>query len=583
MKEPLQIVELDVPYCTRTFGVAPCTAAISATTPRKCYNTYATCADVPNFDKGALTLRFAKNQAGLPAGMTTFPALQSVSASPAEINLSGIDPATSPLGKRARVTTTFLDFKYHDTLTDKYRAERVSGAAQFSGIGYDPAQGSFFAKLLARQPYYLGTNLRVRNGYVGDVVSTMPTAHYVVSEWSGPDADGRVTITAKDILDLAENTKAVAPAISNGTLSAAISDTDTTATLVPAGIGNLEYAASGRVCIGREVITFTRVNDVLTLTGRGVDGTAASSHAINDTVQECLYVSAQRLSDTISDLLTTYAGIDAGFVTIADWQDEEDSWLSGLTVTATITKPTGVKSLIGEICQLGVFVWWDNEAQQIRFRCNRPLNPGETVLTVTDERNIIIGSASVDQSEDQRLSAMFVWHGMIDPTGSATDGSNFAKTAIASVDENLYGQDAIREIYTRWFGMTGDDGAAAIIASRLVGRYKDVPKKLSIMLDAKDRASVSMGSIISAQTFQIQDVTGANNPTQMQVNSVDFKNERVMLTAETYNIQGRFAFWMQNPQANYSTATDNEKDTGAFWMDDTINVFPDATGPYVYY
>lgn len=79
-----------------------------------------------------------------------------------------------------------------------------------------------------------------------------------------------VQITAKDILDLADNDKAVIPSPSTGKL-AAMTAVDMTATLTPAGIGS-EYPASGMVRIGRELMTLTRSGDVLTLT-RAQDGT----------------------------------------------------------------------------------------------------------------------------------------------------------------------------------------------------------------------------------------------------------------------------------------------------------------------
>lgn len=581
-RKPITIVEIDMPYCVNVFGTAPCTAALSAAVPHKCFNTRKSCQSVPNFNAGVLTLRFAQNLTGIPKGQTIFPALQSVSDRPAELNLSGIDPATTALGKRARVTVTLQDFTYQDTLTDKYQAQRVSGAAQFSGVGYNPIRGGFFAKLIARQPYYVGRALRVKRGYVGDALGAMETAAYVISEWAGPDANGKVTIVAKDILDLAENTKAVAPAVSLGKLVAAISDVDTSLTLTPAGAG-AAYAAAGRVCVGREVMTYTLSGDVLTLTARGVDGTKAASHSINDLAQQCLRYTASRLSDAISDLLLTYAGIPAGYVTTADWHLEEDSWLSGMTVTTTITKPTGVSKLVGEICQLGVMVWWDEIAQQIRFRCNRPMSGGETVYQITDNKNIIVGTPDISRGDDERISAIYLWHGMLDPTDTATDGKNFAKVAIAAVDENLYEQDAFKEIFTRWFGQFGDDGAAGVITERLLGRYRDTPKLITATLDMKDRPGISLGALISVTSYLIQDETGLVAPETMQVNKVLVSGDRITIGAETYSISGRFCFWMQNPLPDYSTATATQKQFGAFWMDDAIGTFPDGTGPYVYF
>ena len=46
-REPIQIVQIDQPLCSREFGVSPCTATGAADT--KCFNTRATCQDLTNY------------------------------------------------------------------------------------------------------------------------------------------------------------------------------------------------------------------------------------------------------------------------------------------------------------------------------------------------------------------------------------------------------------------------------------------------------------------------------------------------------------------------------------------------------
>ena len=43
--------ELDLPRCANTYGVSPCTAALSG--DNKCFNSRVTCQDVPNFRLGS--------------------------------------------------------------------------------------------------------------------------------------------------------------------------------------------------------------------------------------------------------------------------------------------------------------------------------------------------------------------------------------------------------------------------------------------------------------------------------------------------------------------------------------------------
>lgn len=580
-RQPVTIVEIDLPICTRVFGTAPCTAALSALVPRKCFNTRATCAAPAAYAETMQTLRFAKNTSGLPKSGTIFPALASVSSRSTEINLSGIDPKSTALGTRARVTVTLQDFSYHDRLTDPYAAQRKSGAAQYSGVGYDPeANGTFFGRMLARHPYYIGKPLRVRRGYVGDDLSAYETAHYVITEISGPDPGGAVQIIAKDVLDLADNTKAVAPAASRGKLAAAIAATATTATLTPDGIGD-EYPVSGRVAVGNEVMIFTRSGDVLTLTARGVDGSTAAAHSAGDVVQVCLRYEGQKISDTIYDLLVTHAGVDPAFLPIDDWHAEDDDWLAGIVATATIAKPTGVATLIGELCQFGVVVWWDETAQQIPFGVNRPLAPGETFVPLTDGANLISGSADPSRGDDMRISELHFWHGIINPTASADSDDNYAKLVVATPLVNPYGQDAIKTIYSRWFGHAGDDVAASVIAERLALRYERSPVVLSGAVDPKDRETVRLGALCRVTSRAIQGPSGVPEPVIMQVSKIEPGDGAIAFVAEEYRIDGRFGFLLTDPQADYDTASETDKSEGCFIWDEAATEFPDGTGPYL--
>lgn len=583
-REPLTIVEIDLPLCARVYGTAPCTAALSATTPRKCFNTRATCQDPTNYlGTSTQTLRFAPNQSGLPKGQTIFPALKSVSTRPSEINLSGIDPRTSALGKRARVTVALEDFAYHDTLTDPYQAQRVSGAAQFSGVGYQPVDsGTFFGRLAARQPYYIGKALRVKRGYVGDSLAAMATENYVITAMSGPDASGNVQISAADILDLADNKKAVAPAASRGKLLNDETSSSTSWTLTPSGVG-AEYPASGLVCVGREIAQFARSGDVLTITARGYSSTVAASHKANDVVQVCLEFSNNRPSTVIRMLLEDYAGVDPAFIDETAWTAENDRWLASVKFNTIITKPTGVASLVGEICQHGILVWWDGVAQEIRFRANRPLDLGETAYSITDAANLITGSAEVSRGDDLRASAVYFWHGMIDPTDDAGSDRNYKKLVVATVGENLYGQESIKTIYSRWFGVDGDDAVALSIASRLKNRYTATPIMLAGALDVKDKAGLSLGSLINVTTRFIQDDAGAGSATQMQVSALEEKDDRLHFKAESSYFTGRYGLVTETGRGNYSAATATQKQYGTYIVSAASMKFGDGSGPYIAY
>lgn len=585
-RKPVQIVEIDFPQCTRTYASAPCAAVLGTTGDHKCYNSIATCQDTANFASTDLTLRFGKNQGGLPKGQNIYPALRNVTTRAGRVNLSGIDPKRSPLGQRARITVTLQDFTDGESYIDPYRAQRISGAAQSSAVGYDPrSRGTFFAKIKKRWPYYLGKSLRVLEGYEGDALAAMRTRNYVITEWSGPNAAGVVTITAKDVLDLADNDKAQAPLASRGKLDTAISAAATTITLTPSGIGS-EYSASGYVAIGREVMAFARSSDTLTVTRAQFDTTAAN-HSASDVVQECLVYTNQTADVIIAELLTTYAGIDAAFIDASAWAAESERWLGGTKFSAIITKPEGVAGLIGELCQHGIMVWWDEVAQEIRLKLNRPLDLDETFYALSDDRHIIEGTADIKDATDERASQVHFWHGLIDPTGSVTDGANFKKLVIGSdltlEGDDYYGESRIKEIFSRWFGTSGDDANASVVVDRLIARYKIIPENFSCELDAKDLASIDLTTLVEVSTRLLTDDTGATKARQMQVlyREETQPGARFRVEAQTFPQSARFGFIMADTANDYASATASEIGRGCYIADESTLVFSDGTGPYV--
>ena len=269
-REPLQIVEYDIDYCSLVYGVAPCTAALGVTGDRKCFNTFATCQDRPNIDLGPFTLSFAKNQSGLPQDRIVYPCLESVRTSPQRITIGGNpNRRTSPLGTRSRVTITLKDFADSDNQVDRYADERRSGVADTTGA-YEPLERStFFAKLIARFPYFTNRPIRVRNGYVGDNPEDMPTRNYICTEWRGPDSDGTVVIVAQDEFVNANLEQMTCPRTSQGALSSAISSGFTgNVSLEPAGIQSTYPPGEFKASIGSEIVQFDQQSTAQAEIGR---------------------------------------------------------------------------------------------------------------------------------------------------------------------------------------------------------------------------------------------------------------------------------------------------------------------------
>lgn len=586
-RELIQIVEWDIERCSLTYGSSPCTAVLGTDGVRKCYNTFKTCQDTANFATSTETLRFAMNVDGLPRDERIYPCMSApVSTNPAKINLGGVSDRSGPLGKRARVTISLQDFTDSDIWFDRYQSERVDGTAQTDEGGYNPKdRGTFFGKLRRRFPYYAGRKIRVLEGEVGQALSAMRTREYVVSEWRGPDASGKVEIIAKDILELADNKKALCPAPSKGKIPEDIAETGNVSfTLTPSGVGS-EYDSSGRASIGSEVVSFTRSGDVITLTGRALDGTDAASHSSGDLFQQAYRTENTALADVANDILTNFANVDASFIPLSDWQSEGTQWLAGFNLTTTITKPTGVAQLFGEIAQLGAFWWWDDVDQEIKMRANRPLSYGETVPKATDDKHIIEKTASAKDLDDERISRVLLWHGQLDVSKSSTDGNNFRRVSV-SIDagaesSDQYNQIQVVEIYSRWLG-DGQDSIANAVSARLLGRYNETPQEITFSFDVKDAANILPASPIEVTSRLIQDDTGNSLPFEMQVTSVEevVPGQRLKATAQTYQYSGNYGFITENSRPDYGSSTDEQKQLGTYIVDAT-EVFADGRTAYI--
>jgi hypothetical protein len=582
-RQSLTIVEIDVPVCSLTYGSGACTASLSSENPRKCFNMFKGCQDRNNFAETTLTLRFAKPQKGLPKGQTIFPLLDSVDTVPAEINLSGVDPQSYALGRRERIQIRLNDTAYNDTLLDPYHSERISGAAQFSGQGYDPLDyGTLLTRLPVRWPTFEGAAVRIREGVVGQDFADMPTRHCFISEWEGPGNGNQVTLVCEDIFQRVSKNSQQVPAQSVGQLVDDLDEEGTTFTLEPAGVGD-DYDAAGRIRISQEILRYTRVDDEFTIVERAVDGTEIGSHSTGDTAQLCIRYDNAPIDEVLIDL-TDRADIPATYYDTADWTLEAGRWMGGILLTRTLSKPTDVDEYYGELCQLGCFLWWDSYEAKIKFRANRPLDLGESATAITERNNLIVSSVDVAIGAAKRISQLFFVHGEIDPTDTTRGGENYRKvnTALPEDGDN-HDKVASHTIYCPWFGQFGDDAAARIISQRLLNRYNAAPRIITGAVGIKDVDTVVPAALVTVESQRLLRDDGFPAVEPMQITSVERMETRIEFTAETYEFDGRFAFITDNARGDYSSSSTAEQEKGTYFSDGAEGLFPDGTPPYVFF
>ena len=554
-RSPVVLVEIDQPICVNRFGVVPCTAALSSAVPNKCFNTRKTCKDTANYDAAVIpnTIRFCKNQEEVPREWNAIPCLISSTTNPTKLNPGGASRNSSPLGARATCTIKMRDFPSSDFKVDPYYDERRSGAAQFSGVGYDPMdQGTFWTKWLRRNPYYVNWPIRIREGYVGQDPSEMMTRNYIIEDISGPDSSGNVSIKAQDIFALADDDKAQCPVQSQGVLNMAMS---AGATAIPIkGYVSGEYPTSGTVRIDDEIITYNGSSEalgVLTLTivARGTDGTAAEAHDEDSRVQLCYRVADADdvyVWEVLQELLEDYAGVPTEYIPFADWQAQGLAWLPTMTVTTLITEPTGVKSLIEELSEQCLFdLWWDERAQELKFR---PVHaPSDDPVEFNDRQHIIEKSWSQSSDMKTRITQVWIFYNPRNRILGVEESDNYQEVRIridpSLESTDLYGEARVKTIYSRWIENANQ---AIQLSARYLSRFQDGAKYLKIRCDAKDRDTWT-GDVIAVTLHSMVDEVGNPEKRSFQVISAEevSPGETVEYNCINYYfIAARYFYWM---------------------------------------
>lgn len=508
-------------------GVGHLATAEEATGTHKCFNTPSTCQVPEDYVDEPVTLRFAKPTAYLPKDIEAIPSITDVRLSPGTVSLG------EDLGQRATLTVNFEDHRHSDAGEgfDKYWRERP----------YDPYKtGTFWGKFRARQPYLLGRNIRLIQGKLGQALEDMDTRHYVMESFNGPTPDAQYSISAKDVLKLADGDRAQAPRISNGFLVGDITNVATSATLSPLGIGDLEYPASGYVAIGgKEICAFTRVGNVLTLT-RAQYGTEADSHKAQDRVQLCLQYTGQSPADIINDLLVNYAEVDPDFIPLSTWQDEVDTYLRRV-YTALIAEPTSVSTLVSELIQQAALaVWWADNEQLIKLQVLRPVLTEANTFT---QENVLEGTLNTKEQPDRRISQVWTYFGQINPLKQVDDADNYRSTA-ATVDlssELNYGAPSIKKIFSRWIPAFGRPIALRLNDLQL-GRFRVPPRMFSFHTLRESGSDVNLGTGYLIESWNLQDAQGLPVQAPIQVT-------RLNPTDSTFEVEAQESlFATQDPE-----------------------------------
>lgn len=505
--------------------------------PNACYNTFATCQDKANFVKGVKTVKFCTRGMPIPPGELVRPYIESVNASPTEA-----DPKAG-IGRSSKTSIDVVDEPSTDYELDPYFASRLT-----------PAAGTYWTRLLARNPNYVGRWSRFRRGYPVDPWdwNTFQTELYQVETIKLKGA-GKGSIVLKDPIKLADRAKVPAP--TDGKLTADITS-GATSFSVDSGKGAQYGSGVIYVRVGDEIMSGIRTTDTWTSVSRGLFGTTAVAHKQNDKVQLCKVFTATNLTDVIIALLNA-AGISNTYIDTAQFASEDTRWLSTkYQLTVCLSEPEDPTTYIGELCrEANAMTWWHPVEQKQKFKVNMPESATTTIREFNESEHIIKDSVQIDFMDDQRLTASVVDYALKSPVANRDQADSYLR-GVLTVDTdaesaNEYNDHRVEVLRSRFLG-TGNDVAAVALGARIVSWRRNAPAKIRLKLDPKDY-TIAVGDLIDLNLSQLVNAAGNNKPVRVRVVKLKDNGKDVEIECLTTKFKSRYAFIAPNGTPDYPT------------------------------
>lgn len=593
-RQAVQIVELYLPKCTRTYGTAPCTAAVGVTGTDRCYNTRSSCQDSTNFSQTTQVYRFATTrvdgiqQVGEPP---TFPTVLSVDTA------ATILTPSQGLGVRASVSITLADHPWTDSGIDPYLSLR----------GFDPdKQGTFWGRMIARHRYYENRRIDVLTGFLNedgsyDAANFMRRS-YVISRISGPGASGQVTVEGRDPLSYADGEKAKWPLTSDAVLSSDITDTVTSISISDPSLLLTDWWALGQRYLKCE----QEVMRATAMTGAGTSSVTltvvranmpsiydplaniASAHSADATIQACHWFDHQMVYDIVYFLLLTVAKIPVAYLDYAVWKSYFDDQFPNYRFSALVAEPTSVKDLLTEITNLNVLLFWHDRTQKIAMRALR-----YTALLgaqLNEDTSIIADSLSVTDDVRNLATRSIIYYDLQWPLALMKELKSFRVVDVQADLEregsSEYGLVYTRQITSRWL-FRENNSLVGEINGLYIRQYKDVRRSVTVYIDPKDDTRWT-GDMVGVSSRYMQDEYG--NAVVRNYLITEVREEmteaglRLRYTlAEVFSYVREGVIAPDSPGDAYSSATAADKDHYAFISPDTPTVnpqFADGTPSY---
>ncbi len=548
------VLRLDT--CLNTYGVAPCTAAGAAGT--ECYNTHPTCQDRANFVRGTKDIEISTRNAPLP-----YPGPR-----PYEVGVKFVPTEiTDTLAIKGRVGISAADEPEPTDLgLDPYAKTRP---------GYPNLPGTFWKKLIARNPNYKGRPVFVKEGYDG-----LAAIDYKV-RWEGEIEDikitgGSVEIACADPMRRLDKTKVPAE------IQNALESNIDAAVLVATLSDNAGMADAGYIRINDELIAYSAINrgtNVATFSERGAFDTTAAAHDEGDKVEL-----AVRLTGNPYDLVKGLLENDPDSETadpnhpgagIAPARIDADTFTDAKAWPGTepefdgiIDEPTRVSDIIREILNTTDASIWYGDGQQFKVKPNVPNQPGRTFVELTDAANLAINKSSAEWKDESRLTRVtLLWErrtGVNDTEKRASYGRREIAVNYDLEGPNAYGEEAGETINCRFLTVSGHveevmQAYAEAVARRRLGRKETPAHRITAQVERKDSDLLTGDDIlVTSDELQGPDGEGITQIPARVVKRTDL-GKQIKIELELFPDQ-RFAFIAPGGHPAYDDATTAEKD-----------------------
>ena len=452
----------------------------------ECFNTFATCQNLPNYDKGSKTITFKRDQSG-GLDIYAIPSLSAFKVSMPELNIGARKTKTKSLGRFGSCSVSFNDLPFSDNHLDPYVLER----------DYNPLErGTFWTKFLARNPFYNDWKIRLYDGFAGQTLEQMSVREYRIDKITNPNSSGMVTVTANDLMRKTSLGKAVYPPVSNTQLRDNISDTDTDIFTV----GRLaEFDGSGPpfsintfAQIGDEVVrVFTPIDQ-----GGGIflyqnvqrgEGSEATAHNAGDSLEYLIALQGD-VSLIITYLMREFFTSDE--FDYAGMTLEADTYLN-YSIAGTINKPTNLDEILSKIAaQVGFYIWYDDAESIIKFKAIR--DEQDPVKTYDQNINILQGSASPTVLPFDRITDAYIQYDVIDSVLPIPSDAKYLNTLLdadlEAASTNEYSEMVTLKIEGDWIV---NSQLAGDIATKYLKLFRDQTRSLQFQLDIKDNIKMA--------------------------------------------------------------------------------------------